>query len=55
MTQAVYKSQTRSGTKGYFSMGMLVIELTTDQYNMSEEGHIKYCEQLRFEYKGETK
>ena len=42
--QEVYKSRTRSGTIGYFTNGFLVIPLTIEEYNMTDEEHTKACD-----------
>ena len=42
--QEVYKSRTRSGTIGYFTTGFLVIPLTIEEYNMTDEEHTKACD-----------
>ena len=41
--QEVYKSRTQSGVVGYFTNGFLVIPLTEEEYNMTDEEHTKYA------------
>ena len=41
--QEVYKSRTQSGVIGYFTNGFLVIPLTEEEYNMSDEEHTSYA------------
>ena len=41
--QKVYKSRTQSGVIGYFTNGFLVIPLTEEEYNMTDEEHTSYA------------
>ena len=48
--QKVYKSRTKSGKIGYFTNGFLVIPLTIEEYNKTDEEHTKACKERGWLY-----